>query len=394
MILKKYLNSGVYALGVISYSLIQWLILTMITRYLSLEEGGKYAYYFAIFTPLFIFFSFGLRNSIATDRESNFLNSSYIFVQKVGFSCFCIFSMAYLYFEDWDKIGCLVFFIKAADLLSELPYGNWVKQGLVYKYGLSRILKSVSFVILFFIFYKIYGAKEWMFFIYPLIILLVYIFYDRKCEIYTDILAIRVDNTFDLIRNNLPLALGSLVVCFSGVIPRFFLEYYQGFKDVAIFSIAIYIYSIGAMPLTIMLQMILPKFLSNEFKDLKILNKIKFLTFFYIILFSVLVFFSLDAIMIYIYRADYIFSILETLCLIIYGFNQLVLVYLNTRMIGVRNFNGFGFSSIMILIANVLLNIIFISSYGLFGAFLSLLIVSFFSLIITLFFMKKGEKNV
>lgn len=390
---RKLLSGGIYTLGVMSYTIIQWLMLTLITRYLSLDEGGKYAYYFAIFTPIFILFSFGLRNSIATDSELEFSKKNYKSVQLLGFCLFSIVGLSFLILKGWSEVGFLVFLIKAFDLLSELPYGNWVKEKLAYKYGISRILKASIFVIFALLYYVLFGFNRYLFFSYPIVILLVFIFYDLNSSVYGKEDSNGLSTNLSLVKKTLPLALGSLVVSLSSVVPRVFLEHFEGFETVGIYSIAVYIYSMAAIPLTIMMQLILPEIKSIENVKNSFMLKVRYLLFFYILLVSFFVLFFINHFLKYVYNLEYKFTVLQISLLIGFGFFQLFLVYYNSILIGIRDFKSFGGLGFFVLLFNIFLSFFMIETYGLNGALFSATAVSVVSVLSTFTLLNYKTKS-
>ncbi|MNC03076.1 Polysaccharide biosynthesis protein [compost metagenome] len=243
--------------GSIAYALAQWSVLVLLSRLISIEAAGEYAYYLALFTPAAILTTFGIRNSVASDREREHSLSSYRRAQHAGLLLLSAYYLVILLATDGDAaIASLVFLIKLADNLSELSYGTWVRTGGLHRYGISKIAKLALFAALFLALLALGIRDRAMLFAYPAATLIVYFLYDRRQEEVEDP---RDTGLLNIIRTGTPLALGSFVVSLNSSIPRISINHILDEQALAEFVMLTYFIAFATLPITSLCQAIIPR---------------------------------------------------------------------------------------------------------------------------------------
>ncbi|QSQ94961.1 lipopolysaccharide biosynthesis protein [Acinetobacter indicus] len=345
-------------IGSLSYAFIQWFIITYISREFSISEAGVYAFYLAILSPAAIFFSFGLRNQIATDINEKFSIGGYIFLSRLGFFLFLIFSVLIFLFNNVNiLIMLLVFFNKAFDLLSERIYGSWIRSSNSIKYGLSRIYKCILGLLVFVWMYFNNVDKNIILFFYPFSCFIVSIFYDglfkslTKQTIGSNRLELK-----KLLLFSMPVSLSALIVSLNVSIPRIILSYFDKIDYVATYTMLLYFGSIAIIPIMSMT----PIYLSDFSKDYNLTKakKIFLLINIYASCFAIFILLFGNYFMISIYRINN-YDFIDLIYTALIGFIQINLVWLNFLLTSKRSFSRLLNLNFVTLILTLLLSFIF-----------------------------------
>ena len=243
--------------GAAAYAMAQWSVLVLFSRLISLEAAGAYSYYLALFSPAAILTSFGVRNSIASDRDGEHSLAAYRRAQQAGWLMLTLFYLAVMATSDGDhEVATLVFLIKLADNLSELSYGSWVRARILARYSVSKVAKLALFAALFCALYALGVRDTGMMFAYPLSIMVVYFAYDRR---HTEKDEIRDTGPLDIIKVGIPLALGSFIVSLNVSIPRISINHLLDAQALAEFVMLTYFISFATLPITSICQAVIPK---------------------------------------------------------------------------------------------------------------------------------------
>jgi lipopolysaccharide exporter len=256
-------KSLVHAVGALAYALSQWLVLTFCARLISIEAAGLYAYYLALFVPAATLFSFGLRNSIASDSASEYPHGVYFRAQVFGVFLLLVWSVIVLLFwGDSREIAFLVFSIKAIELWTEVPNGFWVKNGEAQRYGYSKALRLIAFLLLFSAAYVSGVTNIHALYAYPVAMLLVIFFYDRR---YFDpdlngASSISTSQVWSVIRKSSPLALGAFLIGLNASVPRLVLKALEGERSIASYVMLTYFCSLAIIPISSICQAYTPYF--------------------------------------------------------------------------------------------------------------------------------------
>ena len=267
--LNKSKPVALHFLGAISFAASQWILLAIFTKYYSLIQAGEYVFYLAVFTPLSILFSFGLRNSMATDIKSEFSDWQYLKARFFGLFLFLVFSVLLIFvFEKSKNIGFLVLTIKFIDLVSDIVYGAWLREGLGEKYGVSQILRLLSFLFLLILLnISELGIDFFGVWLMPISMLFVLIFYDLKKSTINVSEKISFQST-GLVKLSLPLAVGTFAVSLNSSMPRLVVENISGEEALAIYAVAIYFVSVAQIPVNSLMQISVPKLAKLKGREL------------------------------------------------------------------------------------------------------------------------------
>lgn len=246
--MQKKADVVLYMMGSIAYAFSQWSILTVITKFFSLELAGHYIYVLAIFSPLAILFNFGLRNSLASDVQGKYPDIAYRRARAGGlllFSGSCFIYLLAANEENW--LVFLVFSIKATDSLSELIYGAWLREKTTRNYGISQTLRLALFAILFLVGWSLFPGSVGNLFSYPIAMLVVWVFFDRKLSPLVNRAKTSRMTEYSLVRESGRLGVSSFLVACGVSIPRLVIEHRLGSVALAQFALLIYFVSIAAM---------------------------------------------------------------------------------------------------------------------------------------------------
>lgn len=243
--------------GSAAYALAQWSVLVLFSRLFSIEAAGTYSYYLAIFTPAAILTSFGVRNSIASDKAREHSIDTYRHAQHAGLLTLTAYYLVIISTIGGDlTIATLVFLIKLSDNLSELSYGSWVRSGGLYRYGVSKVYKLALFSVLFGALYALGIREKGMMLAYPISTMIVYFAYDRRREEKETL----GDSGFmRVIRSGTPLALGSFIVSLNASIPRIAINNILDEQALAEFVMLTYFTAFATLPITSICQAIIPR---------------------------------------------------------------------------------------------------------------------------------------
>lgn len=276
--------------GAVSYAVAQWLILTFAARMISLEAAGAYSYYLALFTPISILVSFGLRNAIASDIAHSFDDFDYWRCQLYGLLLLVVFYIGTVLVCREDALMVsLVFFIKLIEGVTEVVYGAWVRGGSAEKYGYSKIIRLTIFVPVFFAFYFAGLRNEWALYAYPLSLLISLVVYDRPNSLLNFNKHSQRKTVIQLAQVALPLAVGSFIISLNASVPRLVIGEVMGDSGVALYTILTYFAVIAAIPLVSVTQIYMPHIAALRaplFDDVVLVALIKY-TGFYALMFVV-----------------------------------------------------------------------------------------------------------
>ncbi|WP_286729273.1 hypothetical protein [Acinetobacter sp. UBA1297] len=322
-------------LGSVSYALTQWLIIFYITRYIGVDQAGLYLYFLSIFTPLSILLNYGIRNSIATDQNSSFSIEQYKGLSNISFILYLIVGiLIFLFIKENFILFLFVFLFKLNEILMEPINGYFIQQGKSFFYAYSKILRLIAGLIIFLLFYIIFGEKlaliGYLFALY-----FIYYFYDRKNGKY--FLYAKGDYTkiFKIIKLNTPLVISSFIVALNTSIPRWLLSE-NDMVSLAIFGILMSFSSMACLPVTSASQILFSKkkdFFTNY------LTKLNILIVTYIILYFLFTIFMLNWILHFIYKIEITLDNVTILISSLIGCVQITIVWLNFFLLKERKFN-------------------------------------------------------
>lgn len=367
----------------LTYALVQWLIITIISREMSVSDAGIYAYYLAIFSPLAILCSLGIRNNIATDINKDYLDKEYKSLRNIGLIFyFSIFLILFYFFNKSSFILCSIFLFKLIDLISELTYGSWIRAGKTNLYGISRLLKSAITLVVMAICLISLNYYDKLIYVYFFISLIVIVLFDNRWKI----IASKEDKNFlgkgvrNLFFFSLPLIFSSFVVSLNVGVPRFFLSSVS-MDAVAIYTMLTYFGSIAIMPLMSAYPVYMSTFSNKSLDRRKLLKKITFLTILYSLGYLVFILIFCPFFMEYIYKITD-FTMQDVLLSGIFGSLQILLVWQNFLITCERKFKVLFKNNILNFFLVLFFCGLLVSKYLLFGGLLSMCLASFVLIIL------------
>jgi O-antigen/teichoic acid export membrane protein len=367
----------------LTYALVQWLIITIISREMSVSDAGIYAYYLAIFSPLAILCSLGIRNNIATDINKDYLDKEYKSLRNIGLIFyFIVFLILFCFFNKSSFILCSIFLFKLIDLISELTYGSWIRSGKTSLYGISRLLKSAITLIVMTICLISLNYYDQLIYVYFFISLIVIVLFDNRMKILaskenSDLIGKGVQNLFLF---SLPLIFSSFIVSLNVGVPRFFLSSIS-MDAVAIYTMLTYFGSIAIMPLMSAYPVYMSTFSNKSLDRRKLLKKITFLTILYSLGYFIFILIFCPFIMEYIYKITD-FTMQEVLLSGIFGSLQILLVWQNFLITCERKFKVLFKNNVLNFFLVLFFCGLLVSKYLLLGGLLSMCLASFVLIIL------------
>ncbi|WP_180049520.1 lipopolysaccharide biosynthesis protein [Acinetobacter sp. YH12144] len=378
----------------LTYALVQWLIITIISREMSVSDAGIYAYYLAIFSPLAILCSLGIRNNIATDINKDYLDKEYKSLRNVGLVVyFSVFLILFFFFNKSSFILFSIFLFKLIDLISELTYGSWIRAGKTNLYGISRLMKSAITLLVMAICLISLNYYDQLIYVYFFISLIVIILFDNRMKIVAskedgDFIGKGVKNLFLF---SLPLIFSSFIVSLNVGVPRFFLSSVS-MDAVAIYTMLTYFGSIAIMPLMSAYPVYMSTFSNKSLDRRKLLKKITFLTILYSLGYLVFILIFCPLIMEYIYKITD-FTMQEVLLSGIFGALQILLVWQNFLITCERKFKVLFKNNVLNFFLVLFFCGLLVSKYLLFGGLLAMCLASFILIVLNFKEIKSFKFN-
>ncbi len=243
---KIFLNKGLpifNTIGIIAYSLSQWLIIKLISNKYPTGALGDYALSLSYLAPLTLFFCFSLRNFFNSHHEQ--ITISDIFTQRVlSILAYFLSSLIALlvFIPNVDKVVFIILMlIRSGDLLSDLAYTIKQKKKDIRYIGTSLSLKSMFIMILCVLAYSKADLTISFFLVGILSITIIFSIIDLSNSI--EIFKFKTDALKKITILTVPLALASLVNSVNANVPRYFLDFFFDKTSVAIFSTFFFFYS-------------------------------------------------------------------------------------------------------------------------------------------------------
>ncbi len=231
------------SIGIVSYSLCQWVIIKIISNNYPTATLGDYALSLSYLAPLTLFFCFSLRNFFNSHNEE--VNVSDIFTHRIVSTIIyflCSLLILKLFVPNVDNsVFILLMLIRGGDLLSDLAYTVKQRQKDIRYIGVSLSLKSLFIIIICLVANIQADIAIDHFLIGILLITTIFFVIDLKTSIPS--FSFKTDYIKRITILTTPLALASLVNSVNANIPRYLLDFYYDKTSVAIFSTFFFFYS-------------------------------------------------------------------------------------------------------------------------------------------------------
>lgn len=241
-------------LGNGTYSLFQWLTISLMTKLLGIESLGIYSSATAMIIPIITFFNLNIRAIQLTDVRNRFSINDFFSIRIIT-TMLAFFTIIFITFIRFGNLyGILItFFIsisKLSEMISEVVYGQLMCLEKYDKFAISYILKSIlSFMVFFFL---AVNTKDLLISIigYSTIWIVILIFFDLKTingyKILKNI-SIDVNKIKRLTIIALPLGIVSTINSLYDSVPKLFIERYIGIEMLGIYSATSYITLVGGL---------------------------------------------------------------------------------------------------------------------------------------------------
>lgn len=377
-------------------AVVKWSYIIFIARILAKEDVGLYSLALALSAPIALFFNFRLRTLFVTKYNYNFYN--YQFIRNILdlLSILVIFIVSFIAYSDYLIIILLVGLIKIMDLRSELYYaipnffGNLKTPSilLIVKYIINFIIFSTSLFL---------WNDLALTLTYIVLFQLIYLIFIERvlCKKYL----LEEDATKNyigaLLKIGLSLGFIQLVVSLNANIPKYIIENLLSLKELADFSILVYIFTIGNIFVSALIQNLLPHLrnLYNK-KDITQIKKIVFNR----IVISVIPLSIITIIIVYFYGIEFIGFIygdsyindtneIVLIVLVIALFVNAYSAVIDNTLILFNLIKKQIYISLFMVVFTIVLGYIFIINYGLIGAALSILFANFIQLVMRIIYL-------
>lgn len=394
----KLLKDSIYNLiGNIAYALSQSLIIIILNKLGTPIDVGSFTYAMAIVIPFFILAQGGLRSIIAIDAKENYNFNTYFYLRLICCSI-ALFSVILININNnYLSIIVLLAIFKLMDSIFDIYYGQYQRDGKFKNIYRSRLFRSIGNIFSFSTTYYFTNDLILSLTIYVLSSLIIYICSDfRKYKI--NHFNIKLTILYKVFIISLPLAVSSFLISLNTNIPRLLLENKVGIIILGAFGSFIYLLNICQIVVQSICQVFSPRlaryYLDSNYSEF---NKNSYLLITLIVLISTL--FVLFAISL----QDLIFYLLFNP-----SFNEYKKIYEYIIYISPIIFLGVALGNICtaqrliklqpyIFLVITLINLasvyFTISLYGIYGAILSLVLVSLLTCILLTLYMKFAKRN-
>ncbi|WP_214804248.1 MULTISPECIES: lipopolysaccharide biosynthesis protein [unclassified Exiguobacterium] len=275
----KKINSIIYLVGELTIAASQWYMISMISKNYSLDYLGMFTYFLAVIAPITVIIQMQHRTIYVTQGILNYTIGHFIKIrmQLLIFSAITIFLLSFFIEIKNLQIFFLIFFWKAFELMSDLVYAYWQKNNQINKISLSKIVRSILYIVTFVIF--IYLEKSLAYILIFIVIIAIIIFFWDLFKSSLNIINIifntvlKYNDIKKIIFMSLPLAIASMLNIIYINIPKYILAEFSMTEEIAIFSSISYILILGNMIINSIIQVkinyISELYNVKKFKELK-----------------------------------------------------------------------------------------------------------------------------
>lgn len=225
----------------------QWGMLVVLAKWGNPVMVGQFSLGMALTAPIIILSQMQLRQTLVTDikEEFHYLDNfwSRIICTFLALGCIALLTPLLGYSGEMAIIIFLISLAKAFESISDILYGRLQKFHRMDFIAYSMICKGICTLGLFCSLMIYTQNLVYSLLTLPLIWGGMLFFYDlpvsQRFKTPKDLdFSWRFGTFSRIVREALPLTLSSGLISFSGNIPRYFLEYYEGKEAVGLFSIA------------------------------------------------------------------------------------------------------------------------------------------------------------
>src|SRR5699024_9823248 len=327
-------NSIWNVVGSMIYALTQWGLLITIARYSNPELVGVFTLGLAIAAPMLLFFNLNLRIALVTDDNKNNFDLYWTFrLITSGMFFIILLILVTFYLNDFYTLLVCIFIgiSKFFESLSDIMFGVMQKNQRMDLIAKSQILKGFCTLLVFMLSMSLTGSLLISTIFMSLVWLIVLVLFDynnlKKFEGFSIHFSKKQILLFKI---TLPLGIAQLITSLNANVPRYFIEYSHGLKELGVYASLIYIVAAGNN-LIIALSNILLPILSTAYNS----NNIKSFT--KIMLYSII-----TTVILGVFGLSLIYSFGDDILLIIYGeeFSNYVEEFLIIGLYGIIMYIG------------------------------------------------------
>lgn len=362
------------------FALSQLFVFVFISRAWGVEDLGGYVYAIAISTPVYMFFNFGMRNSISSDQMYTEEDTVYI-IARIFYSALSALIIWLILVWNIDEslilLGVSVVFLKLSESNLDIGFGKLQRQQLFSVIRNINAFRSISSVILFVAFY--YLGFE----LYSIIFLVscvwffcyLYIVFAYSSINYGLLLEKKtIIRMYRLTEFCFPLG---LMITFSSVnlnLPRIYLEKFSGVHDLALYSSLYQIVFLGTVVFTAIGQAIVPRLsrliIAKDInKWISIVFKFNVLNLAVSIFLGVFFYINGEVVMAYIFGNEMVFEKRYFLYVAMICFLSYALNILSYALQSLRYYKGLILLSLIMTCIHFVVSFYAVKNYEVLGAF-------------------------
>ncbi|WP_138858862.1 lipopolysaccharide biosynthesis protein [Exiguobacterium mexicanum] len=255
-----------YLMGDLSVAFTQFAILILIAKFFSINELGLFTYFLAIIAPVSYLIQMQHRTVYVTNGFPQFGIIDYLISRAILFLVLASVSYGLLIvINKSDIIFILIFLWKFGEMLSDLIYGYWQKNNLIFNISVNKVIRSGIQLVVFTGCLLSNNSLETSLFLLALTTLLIFVFELRKIE-KPNCINFNFNYFNEFVVFTLPLAIYSTLSILYINIPKYLIEYTLSVEEVAIYSTISYFLIVGNLVINSLIQVRL-KTLTNLFQS-------------------------------------------------------------------------------------------------------------------------------
>jgi O-antigen/teichoic acid export membrane protein len=358
-----------------------WFLLFIVAKKYGTEEMGIYSIGLGTILPFYSFFQLQLRNILITYGGSFSIYFTIRIFSVIIFLTGCFFLSVFVY-PEYKYIFITISLFKSFEMISDLVYGYYQKINDHKYYSKQLIIRSllmITFIMIGFFFENL-NFLYFLFFVfttYLIILIADLIFINRKEE---QLFRFSIESKKALNLGFLG-GIATFFIYFNSNIPRFFLEQFNDIIGLGIFSGIVYLIVTGRVIVQAIMQISLPNTVNslkeNDYisiqkrmkKEIKIISIISLFQFM-IVPFS-------DLLLPLIYNSDFKNQKLN-LSLVLLGAYFIYLTFSINNVVNALNaYKEVLIINLIVFVVSAVLNFLLIEKFGVLGAAIVFLLISF-----------------
>lgn len=321
------INSLIYLAGELIVAISQWYMISMISKSYSLDYLGIFTYFLAVVAPITVIIQMQHRNIYVTEGILHYTIEHFIKIRIRILIFFVVsFSLFNFFFEIKNaQIFFLIFFWKAFELMSDLVYAYWQKDNHINKISVSKIVRSLLYMVTFLIFIYMGKSLSYILFCVATVAMTIFLWdifnssLNMKNIIFNTNL--KYNDMKKIIVLSFPLAIASMLNIIYINIPKYIMARFSMTEEIAIFSSISYILILGNMVINSIIQVKI-NYISNLYNSRNYTKLRKDINSFFILITVV----SIVSIFIAYILGDYILKIIYNKEISKYSFLLILLI--------------------------------------------------------------------